>query len=197
MDSILELKQSLLLVAKKCSDRGMQTGNGGNLSARIPGQELMLIKASEVSFSHMTLDDFVICDFEGNLVEGGGKPSKESRLHGAIYKKLSRVGSIVHCHSPWATGWASTMEALPFSTYHSQIKLKGKVEVFDTKSYAVPPEFFPHILNMFDRQPEAMAFLLKGHGLVALGRNITEAANNADLVEETAHIAVLERLLCK
>jgi ribulose-5-phosphate 4-epimerase/fuculose-1-phosphate aldolase len=84
---------------------------------------------------------------------------------------------------------------LPFATYHSEIKLKGVVKVFDTGSYAVPPDFFPEILAQFDAFPDLLAFLLAGHGQVALGRTIREATHTAELVEETAHIAVLGRLL--
>jgi ribulose-5-phosphate 4-epimerase/fuculose-1-phosphate aldolase len=175
----------------------MQTGNGGNLSARVPGMEYMIIKASGVSFAECSADTLVVADFDGNLVAGNGKPSRESLLHGALYRKLSRVQAIVHCHSPWATGWASTSRPMPFATYHSEIKLKGEIKVFDTGGYAVPPSFFPEILGLFDSCPDLMAFLLKGHGQVALGRDIKEAIHTAELVEETAQIAVIGRLLEK
>ncbi len=195
MDDIVYLRQDMAAVAEQCSRRGLQTGNGGNLSARIPGKELMLVKASELAFSLCSANSFVVADFDGNLVEGDRKPSRESLLHGALYRKLPRVHMVVHCHSPWATSWASTSRSLPFATYHSRIKLKGEVRVFDTGSYAVPPSFFPEILQAFDVDSELAAFLLKGHGQVALGRNSTEAVHTAELVEETAHIAVLETLL--
>jgi ribulose-5-phosphate 4-epimerase/fuculose-1-phosphate aldolase len=77
------------------------------------------------------------------------------------------------------------------------MKLRGEVKVFDTDSYAVPPSFFPQILALFDSSPELAAFLLKGHGQVALGRHIKEALQMAELVEETAQIAIIGRLLAK
>jgi ribulose-5-phosphate 4-epimerase/fuculose-1-phosphate aldolase len=197
MDDLLELKQRVVAAAGICYRRGMQTGNGGNLSARVPGMEYMIIKASGVSFAECSADTLVVADFDGNLVAGNGKPSRESLLHGALYRKLSRVQAIVHCHSPWATGWASTSRPMPFATYHSEIKLKGEIKVFDTGGYAVPPSFFPEILGLFDSCPDLMAFLLKGHGQVALGRDIKEAIHTAELVEETAQIAVIGRLLEK
>lgn len=195
MDKISELKRHVADAARMCSMRGLQTGNGGNLSARIPGEERMIVKVSEVSFPDCTEDTLVVADFDGNLIAGEGKPSRESLLHGALYRRLPRMQAVVHCHSPWATGWASTLRSLPFSTYHSEIKLKGEVQVFDTGSYAVTPSFFPKILAQFDTSPDLMAFLLKGHGQVALGRDIREATCTAELVEETAHIAILEKLL--
>jgi len=197
MDDLQDLKERLVAAARMCYTRGIQTGNGGNLSARLPSKEQMLIKASGISFAECSVDTLVVADFDGNLVAGAGKPSRESLLHGALYRKLSRVQAIVHCHSPWAIGWASTSRPLPFATYHSEIKLKGEIRVFDTGSYAVPPSFFPEILGLFDSYPELMAFLLKGHGQVALGGDIKEAVYTAELVGETAQIAVLGRLLEK
>jgi L-ribulose-5-phosphate 4-epimerase len=197
MDDLLDLKQRVAAAASACYTRGMQTGDGGNLSARVPGKDLMVIKASGISFAECSVETLVVADFSGDLVEGAGKPSREGLLHGALYRKLSRVRAIVHCHSPWATGWASTSHPMPFATYHSEIKLKGVIKVFDTGSYAVPPSFFPEILELFDSYPDLMAFLLKGHGQVAMGKDIKQALYTAELIEETAQIAVLGRLLEK
>jgi L-ribulose-5-phosphate 4-epimerase len=195
MDDLLALKRGVVAAARACYARGMQTGDGGNLSARVSGKDLMLIKGSGTSFADCSENTLALTDFDGNLVAGERKPSRECLLHGALYKRLSRVQAIVHCHSPWAAGWASTSKPLPFSTYHSGIKLKGAVQVFDTGSYVVPSSFFPKILAPFDSNPELMAFLLKGHGQVALGKGIKQALYMAELVEETAQIAVIDRLL--
>lgn len=184
-------------VAHRFSDSGMQWSNGGNLSARIPGEELMLVKATDVAFSQICKKTLVVTDFEGNVVEGSGKPSKESLLHGFLYKKMPDIQAIMHCHSPWATSWAATRQNLPASTYHSVLKLGGNVPVFDTKSYIVPSDFFPKILTYFESYPGTKAFLLAGHGQVTLGKSVVDAAFLAELVEETAQIAILSRLLCE
>lgn len=197
MADITELKQELMAVAKMCYAGHLQTGNGGNLSARVPGEELMVVKASEVAFSTSTIDDYVVSDFQGNLVEGAKKPSRESLLHGAIYSALPHVGSVVHCHSPWATGWASTGLPLAHATHHSYMKLGKQVKVFDTGSYVVPTEFFPQIIEHLKQDEKTLAFLLRGHGQVALGKSSLMAFYTAELLEETAHIAFVERMLGK
>lgn len=192
---ITQLKSELLLVTRRCYEGGLQTGNGGNLSARIPGRDAMVVKASEVSFSGCTEADLVVSDFDGKLLEGGKKPSRESLLHGAIYRALPECMSVVHCHSPWATGWASTMDDLPHASYHSAIKMGDQVRVFDTGSYVVPADFFPDIVNWLQSRKLAKAFLLKGHGQVALGTSPTDAFYTAELVEETAQIAFVASML--
>jgi len=171
-----------------------QMGNGGNLSARIPGSEYMLVKGTDVDFMSVSLETLAVCDFDGNLVEGGVRPSKESLLHGAIYRRLPHVMAIMHCHSPWATALAKKQDQLDFSTYHSALKLNGYCPVFDTNSYVVPQEYFPVILGALESHPGMNSFLLRGHGQVALGKDIREAAATAELVEETAQITLLSRL---
>lgn len=190
-----EICSELIAAARRCSESGMQSGNGGNFSARIPGTEEMYVKARDTAFAEVSERSVVRTDYDGNLLEGVLRPSKESLLHGVIYRACPDIHAIMHCHSPYATAWASTGMPLPFSTYHSRLKLKSTVSVFDTKSYVVPESYFPQILSLFEEKPETTAFLLRGHGLVAVGKTVREALFRAELIEETAQIAILERLL--
>ena len=196
MYQLEDLISDLAAAARRFSDNGMQLSNGGNLSARVPGENLMLIKGTDVAFSQVSARTLVIADFDGNLVKGEMKPSKESLLHGALYRKMPEVQAIMHCHSPWANSWGATGLSLPPATYHSTLKLGDCVPVFDTNSYAVPAECFPPILAHFSQHPSSRAFILARHGQVALGRTVQEAAFLAELVEETAQIAVLSKIAC-
>lgn len=168
-----------------------QMSNGGNLSVRLPGRDLMLVKVTDVAFDEVGPETLAVTGFDAVASEGGIRPSKEALLHGAIYRASEGVNAIMHCHSPYATAWAAGHDELEFSTYHSKLKLNGRVPVFDTHSYAVPTEYFPQILDFIARNPGANAFLLRGHGQVTFGRNMREAAYLAELVEETAQISIL------
>ncbi len=191
----LELHHDLVAQMEKYAHKfyslKYQMSNGGNLSIRIPGESLMLVKGTDVAFDEVCRDTIVVTDFDGNVVEGKIKPSKEALLHGAIYRCHAEVGAIMHCHSPYATAWAATHEQLDFSTYHSFLKLGGSVPVFDSHSYAVPKEFFPVILDTLQAAPKLCAFLLRGHGQVTAAADLRSASHLAELVEETAQIALL------
>ena len=187
------IQNELRLVANRCSRRQLQTGNGGNISARL-SNTTMVVKVSECSFETCELDDFVLSDFMGKPLNGLKKPSRESFLHGELYKKFKRIGAIVHCHAPYSTAYAAGMVPLVFSTYHSKIKLKEEVRVFDTGSYAVSHNDSLQILDTFPSDNQFMGFLLKGHGLVAVGNDLNEAVCTAELIEETAKIFLLSRL---
>ena len=130
------------------------------------------MKASGMSFVEASESTIVRTDFSGTVISGQLKPSKESLLHGAIYRNNPLVNAIIHCHSPYATAWASTGQSLPFATHHAALKLKACVRVFDTESYAVPEAYFPQILSIFEDEPEAKAFLLRRHGAVAMGATV-------------------------
>ncbi len=182
---------ALIRTAKKMYSLRYEMSDGGNMSARIPGTDLMMVKGTNVSFEITDMDSLVVTDFDGNVVEGEKKPSKESLLHGALYKKLPELGAVMHVHSPYANAWADAHKELEFATYHSEIKLKGFCPVFDAESYVVPTAYFPTIMKAFDEHPNMNSFILRKHGTVALGKDIEAATYLAELVEETAQIAVL------
>lgn len=194
MSNVEAIKQDMVCVAKRCSDRNAQTGDGGNISVRLD-DNLMMIMASKSSFADCNEDSFVITDFESKLIEGKIAPSRESILHAAIYKKFKNVNAIVHCHSPYATAWASTMQTLPFSTYHSKVKLIEPIRVFDTESYIVSKEKVEEIIAQYEQAEDIRGFLLKKHGVFALGADIFKANYTFELIEETAQIHIISQLL--
>lgn len=194
MDDLRELREQLVLASKRAYRRGIQTGSGGNISARVPGKELMLVKASGSSFEDSTVDGFVITDFDGNLMEGTGKPTREALLHGYLYRICPQVDSVIHCHSPYCITWASTRKDLPQVTWHSQLKLCVDTPVIDVPAAVVKPEYFPLIKNAYDKHPNLPAFLLVDHGVVAVAKDPVNAEHTAELIEETAQIAFLESI---
>ena len=99
--AFLNAKNDFLAAAKRTYESGIQTGTGGNLSVRIPGENLMIVKPSGFSYGQCTEDNLCITDFDGNVVMGG-KPTRESTLHGNLYKRYPQIGGIVHTHSPYA-----------------------------------------------------------------------------------------------
>lgn len=191
----LEERAAVAAAQNRCRSQGLQSGNGGNISMRIPGTNLMAVKASNAAFAEESVDAVVVADYESNLVTGSKKPSKESVLHGLIYQRMPEVGAIVHCHSPWANGWSAAGRAIPMVTYHAELKLGGPVPVIDTGGYMVGRDQVAVVLSAFAGPPSVKAVVLQRHGLVAVGKDLEDAACNAELVEETAHTATLDALL--
>ena len=116
IDEYKTLAWEIEKAAVKFYNLKLQMSNGGNLSARIPGKDWMMVKGTDVAFDEVSRETLVITDFDGNVIEGTIKPSKEALLHGAIYKERPDVNAIMHCHSLYATAWAAKHEELEFAT---------------------------------------------------------------------------------
>lgn len=86
---------------------GLVAWTSGNVSARVPGADLMVIKPSGLEYEQLTPESMVVCDLDGNVVEGGYKPSSDTGSHAYVYRNMPEVGGVVHTHSGYATAWAA------------------------------------------------------------------------------------------
>lgn len=193
--NLAQLKNDFITAAARSYNKSIQLGNGGNISARVPGRPHMLIKPREISLIDCTPDNLIVTDFEGNLIEGNGLPTKEAYLHGMLYKLLPDIGGIVHCHSPWAVAWSLEGQDIPLLTQHARLKLSSPIPVLPVDSPVVGPEHFPDIEQKLRQDTRLEAFVLAAHGSVAWGKSVIAAEHNAQLVEECAQIACLRRMM--
>jgi len=189
--------KNLTTAAERAYRRGIQTGSGGNLSMRIEGEELMIISASGGSFidCETSGSGWVITDFDAvKKDKNAASPSKESILHGYLYKQFANVKSIVHCHSPWVITWANIADELPLVSWQATLKLKSPVPVFSQKQPAVSANECEIICDSLKRMSDFTCFILREHGLIATGNSAIEAEHQAEFLEECAQIAVLKTL---
>lgn len=196
-EKYLILAEELVEASKRTYLSGIQTGSGGNVSARIPGKDEMLVKASGSSLFDSTPDGFVLCDLKGRVISGTAKPTREVFLHGLLYQLCPEAMAVVHTHSPYAISWASCHPVLPLTTWHSKLKLKTDLPVLDIPSAMVKEEYAHIVLEVFDHFPKLDGFLLVDHGLVAIGKDPLNAEQTAELIEETAQIAFLKAVMGK
>ena len=183
------IKEDMLKTASRAYQIGLQTGNGGNLSCRVPGTDTIIIKGSGLSFGECRHDNFVAVTMSGEVVEGEGKPSRELLTHLSIYRLRPDVLGIFHTHSPWSIACAEDADEIPLLTGHSRVKL-GPVPVIREHQQATT-DFAETVENLLSETPQLLAFVQSGHGIFALGSTIIAAEHNAELVEETAKIALL------
>lgn len=193
----MKAKNDFLQAARRTYESGIQTGTGGNLSVRIPGTDLMLVKPSGYSYGQCTEENLTITDFSGNLQEGTYKPTRESTLHGNLYRRYPNIGGIVHTHSPYAIQISLNFDELSLVTMHSGLKLKRPVRVIDVTTQAVTEEELPKVFAVMDEDPGTAAFILKGHGIVAMASSAVKAGQIAELIEETAQIAWNQKMYLK
>jgi L-ribulose-5-phosphate 4-epimerase len=191
-DPIEQVKKELLACARRAYAIGLQTGNGGNLSARPAGTEQVVIKGSGTSFGECTMDNLVTVNLDGEMIDGPGKPSREIRTHLAIYRLRPDVHGIFHSHSPWAIAYAEDADEIQPLALHAQSKL-GVIPVLKVDGHA-DESVEKAVEALLKTQADLKAFVQAKHGIFGLARTITLAEHHAELVEETAQIGWLVAL---
>ena len=85
----------------------------GNVSGRVPGRDLFVIKPSGVDYDRLTPENMIVCDLDGAVVEGDLSPSSDTAAHAYVYRHMPEVGGVVHTHSTYACAWAARGEPVP------------------------------------------------------------------------------------
>src|SRR4051812_22099855 len=112
-DDVAELRREVCALHAELPRNGLVAWTSGNLSARVPDEELMVVKASGVPYDELEPDAIVVCDFSGEVVEGDLKASSDAATHGHIYREMPNVGGVAHTHSAYATAWSIHGEPIP------------------------------------------------------------------------------------
>lgn len=191
-DPIEQVKKELLACARRAYAIGLQTGNGGNLSARLSGTEQVVIKGSGTSFGECTADNLVTVNLNGEIIEGPGKPSREIRTHLAIYRLRPDVHGIFHSHSPWAIAYAEDTDEIQPLALHARSKL-GIIPVLKVDGHA-DESVEKAVAALLKTNAGLKAFIQAKHGIFGLAQTITLAEHHAELVEETAQVGWLVAL---
>ena len=178
----LELERMKIIeFGKKLVDTGLTKGTGGNLSIYNPEKDLMAISPSGIPYYDIRLEDIVIMNLDGEIVEGQRKPSSEYDMHKIFYEKRDDIFSVVHCHSIYSTTISILREDLPAS--HYMIALAGKnVRCADYATYG-SKELAE---NAFAAMKDRYAVILANHGLLTGADCIENAFNTAEELEYVA-----------
>lgn len=162
----------------------------GNASGRDPGTGLVAIKPSGVRLDQLRLEELVIVDLEGRVVEGKLKPSIDTASHLYVYRHRPDVHGIVHTHSPFATSYAVRGEPLPVCTTTAAALFGAPVPVSAFATIG-EEEIGREIVAKIGR---SNAILMRSHGVFAMGKTPLEALKYAIYVEEEAEILHLAQL---
>jgi L-fuculose-phosphate aldolase/L-ribulose-5-phosphate 4-epimerase len=188
---VLRTKQAVVAAAQRAFHGGLQSNVGGNLSARIPGADACVIKATGMGFAECTVENLSVVGLDGRLLEGG-QPTSDVAIHLAIYQRRPDVHGIAHAHTPWATGWAAAGLAPPPVTVTAHAKL-GPVPLIPLAPGGGTQTDAEIVAAMGDSSLKAA--ILEQHGALACGCSILEAIHLLELVEENAHIAAVRAIV--
>jgi len=178
-----ETKEQLLWVAKEMLRSNLVQGTAGNLGARLPDGNAVLTPSS-LDYMDMTLSDLVVCDLDGNVLEGTRGPTSEKALHLSALRQHDNIGATMHCHAKFATMFALTRQPIPAVIEEFDVFVGGDVEVAEYRTTGTD-ELAAEVAS---RVGEKAAVLMANHGLFAVGKNPKDVLHIAQLVERTAEI---------
>jgi len=173
---------------------GLVVWTAGNVSERVPGTGLFVIKPSGVDYDALTPANMILCDADGAVVEGSQgselKPSSDTAAHAYVYRHMPAVGGVVHTHSTYATAWAARAEPIPCVITGMADEFGGEIPVGpfaiigdDSIGRGIVATLSGH---------RSRAVLMANHGVFTIGRDARDAVKAAVMAEDvarTTHIA--------
>lgn len=172
---------------------GLVVWTAGNVSARVPGEDLMVIKPSGVSYDELTPRNMILCDLDGKVVEGDQSPSSDTAAHAYVYRHMPEVGAVVHTHSTYASAWAARGEAVPCVLTAMADEFGAEIPVGPFA--LIGDDSIGRGIVETLRGHRSPAVLMKSHGVFTIGRDAKAAVKAAVMCEDVARTVHISRQL--
>jgi len=202
-NTIADLRAQVAALHSELTRNNLVAWTAGNVSARVPGEDLLVIKPSGVSYDELTADAMVVCDLDGNPVEEfrvdgnrlnkNWQPSSDTAAHAYVYRHMPDIGGVVHTHSTYATAWAARAEAIPCVLTMMADEFGGEVPLGpfaligdDSIGHGIVETLTGH---------RSKAVLMQNHGVFTIGPTAKAAVKAAVLCEEVARTVHVTRQL--
>lgn len=196
-DAIAETRASVAALHAELTRNGLVVWTGGNVSGRVPGADLFVIKPSGVSYDDLAPENQILCDLDGTVVAGtpGSErsPSSDTAAHAYVYRNMPEVGGVVHTHSTYATAWAARGEAIPCVITAMADEFGGDIPVGpfaiigdDSIGRGIVATLTGH---------RSRAVLMQNHGVFTIGRDARDAVKAAVMAEDVARTVHIARQL--
>jgi L-ribulose-5-phosphate 4-epimerase len=190
---VAQLRQEVCDLHAQLTKYQLVIWTAGNVSARVPGHDLMVIKPSGVDYDALTADDIVVCDLHGNLVDGHLAPSSDTAAHAYVYRHMPEVGGVVHTHSTYATAWAARGEPIPCVLTMIADEFGGDIPIGPFA--LIGDDSIGRGIVESLRGSRSRAVLMRNHGPFTVGPDARSAVKAAVMVEDVARTVHIGRQL--
>lgn len=168
---------------------------GGNVSGRVPGADLFVIKPSGVDYADLAPENMILCGLDGTVIPGtpgsDRSPSSDTAAHAYVYRNMPDVGGVVHTHSTYATAWAARAEPIPCVITAMADEFGGDIPIGpfaiigdDSIGRGIVETLTGH---------RSRAVLMQNHGPFTIGKDARDAVKAAVMVEDVARTVQIAR----
>lgn len=186
---LVKERELLCRIARMLYDKGLVSGTDGNISMKT-GKDEMLITPSGVCKAFLKPELLLRQQFDGTVLEGDQKPTKEAALHSSLYEQKPGICAIVHTHPAAATAFAVCGMPLPDDCLVEVPSLLGNITV---AGYA--PAGSRELVREVEKASQGDVIFLQNHGVITYGKSLEEAFARMDAVENAAKTILYARLL--
>ena len=192
-DAVTRLRAEVAALHAQLTRYQLVIWTAGNVSGRVPGADLFVIKPSGVDYDELDADAMVVCDLDGNLVEGTRQPSSDTAAHAYVYRHMPEVGGVVHTHSTYATAWAARGEPVPCVLTMGADEFGGEIPIGPFA--LIGDDSIGRGIVETLRESRSPAVLMQNHGPFTVGRDARAAVKAAVMVEDVARTVHIARQL--
>jgi L-ribulose-5-phosphate 4-epimerase len=189
-DAVQQIRVTVSALHAELTRYGLVVWTAGNVSGRVPGADLFVIKPSGVDYDHLTPESMILCDLDGNIVEGDYAPSSDTAAHAYVYRNMPEVGGVVHTHSTYASAWAARAEEVPCVLTAMADEFGGPIPVGPFA--LIGDDSIGRGIVETLRDSRSPAVLMQNHGVFSIGKDARAAVKAAVMCEDvarTVHIA--------
>lgn len=187
-----DLRENLVEMHQLLVQYGLVVWTGGNVSQRVD-ENSFLIKPSGVGYESLTAADMVLCDLDGNLMEGDHSPSSDTAAHAYVYKNMPEVGGVVHTHSNYACGFAAVGQPIPCVLTAIADEFGGEIPLGPFA--IIGDESIGRGIVETLTGHRSKAVIMKNHGVFAIGEDANAAVKSAVMTEDNAKSVFIARQL--
>jgi L-ribulose-5-phosphate 4-epimerase len=190
---VAELREIVSDLHAELPRNGLVAWTSGNVSARVPGADLMIIKPSGIGYDQLTPETMVVCDLDGNIVSDSFSPSSDAATHAHIYRHMPEVGGVVHTHSTYATAWAAVGEPIPCVITAMADEFGGEIPIGPFALIGSDEIGRGVVATLADHRSPAV--LMRNHGVFTIGPTVGDAVKAAVMCEDAARTVHIARTL--
>lgn len=186
--SIQAVREDVARLHAELVRNGLVVWTGGNVSGRVPGADLFVIKPSGVSYDDLAPENMILCDLDGAVIAGTAgserAPSSDTAAHAYVYRHMPEVGGVVHTHSTFAVAWAARGEEIPCVITAMADEFGGPIPVGPFA--IIGDDSIGHGIVQTLSGHRSRAVLMQNHGPFTIGVDAKDAVKAAVMVEDVA-----------